>query len=94
MRLLILLGKLYFMVQEQGEKKMSSTYDALNVRTTEEILKNNVYDLQEQLTYANKRVASLTDTLRSIISVQEDLDYHLQGIEIYINDIRKLINEK
>ena len=82
------------MVQEQGEKKMSSTYDALNVRTTEEILKNNVYDLQEQLTHANKRVASLTDTLRSIISVQEDLDYHLQGIEIYINDIRKLIDER
>ena len=73
---------------------MSSHHDNLKIMDTEEILKNNVYDLQEQLTHANKRVASLTDTLRSIISVQEDLDYHLQGIEIYINDIRKLINEK
>tara|TARA_R110000823_G_scaffold200707_1_gene331728 strand:+ start:86 stop:307 length:222 start_codon:yes stop_codon:yes gene_type:complete len=73
---------------------MSSHHDNLKIMDTEELLKNNVYDLQEQLTYANKRVASLTDTLRSIISVQEDLDYHLQGIEIYINDIRKLINEK
>ena len=73
---------------------MSSHHDNLKIMDTEELLKNNVYDLQEQLTYANKRVASLTDTLRSIISVQEDLDYHLQGIEIYINDIRKLINER
>ena len=73
---------------------MSSHHDNLKIMDTEELLKNNVYDLQEQLTYANKRVASLTDTLRSIISVQEDLDYHLQGIEIYINDIRKLIDER
>ena len=82
------------MVQEQGEKKMSSTYDALNVRTTEEILKDNVYDLQKQLTHANKRVAALAEKLGNIIAIHKDLEYHLQGIEIYISDIKELMNER
>jgi hypothetical protein len=82
------------MIQEQGREKMSSTYDALNVRTTEEILRKNVYDLQKQLTHANKRVASLSEKLGNILSIQKDLEYHLQGIEIYIEDIQRLINGK
>ncbi len=89
-----MLGKLYFMVQEQGREKMSSTYDALNVRTTEEILKDNVYDLQKQLTHANKRVAALAEKLGNIIAIHKDLEYHLQGIEIYISDIKELMNER
>jgi len=88
-----LLGKLYFMVQEQGREKMSSTYDELNVRTTEEILKNNVHDLQEQLVNANKRVASLRDTLNNIINMHKDIEYKLQGIEIYVHDIKELIDD-
>ena len=73
---------------------MSSTYDALNVRTTEEILKDNVYDLQKQLTHANKRVAALAEKLGNIIAIHKDLEYHLQGIEIYISDIKELMNER
>ena len=88
-----MLGKLYFMVQEQGREKMSSTYDELNVRTTEEILKNNVHDLQEQLVNANKRVASLRDTLNNIINMHKDIEYKLQGIEIYVHDIKELIDD-
>ena len=82
------------MVQEQGREKMSSTYDALNVRTTEEILKDNVYDLQKQLTHANKRVAALAEKLGNIIAIHKALEYHLQGIEIYISDIKELMNER
>jgi len=81
------------MVQEQGREKMSSTYDELNVRTTEEILKNNVHDLQEQLVNANKRVASLRDTLNNIINMHKDIEYKLQGIEIYVHDIKELIDD-
>jgi len=72
---------------------MSSTYDELNVRTTEEILKNNVHDLQEQLVNANKRVASLRDTLNNIINMHKDIEYKLQGIEIYVHDIKELIDD-
>ena len=81
------------MVQEQGREKMSSTYDELNVRTTEEILKNNVHDLQEQLVVANKRVVSLIDTLNNIINMHKDIEYKLQGIEIYVHDIKELIDD-
>ena len=88
-----MLGKLYFMVQEQGREKMFSTYDKLNVRTTEEILKNNVHDLQEQLVVANKRVVSLIDTLNNIINMHKDIEYKLQGIEIYVHDIKELIDD-
>ena len=73
---------------------MSSTYDELNVRTTEEILKNNIYNLQEQLVNANKRVASLIDTLGNIINMHKDIEYKLQGIEIYVHDIKGLLDEK
>ena len=73
---------------------MSSTYDELNVRTTEEILKNNVHDLQEQLVNANKRVASLRDTLNNIINMHKDIEYKLQGIEIYVHDIKELIDDQ
>ena len=73
---------------------MSSTYDELNVRTTEEILKNNVRDLQGQLVNANKRVASLRDTLNNIINMHKDIEYKLQGIEIYVHDIKELIDDQ
>ena len=72
---------------------MSYTNDELNVRTTEEILKKNVYALQEQLVNANKRVASLIDTLGNIINMHKDIEYKLQGIEIYVHDIKELIDD-
>ena len=40
---------------------MDSHHDKLNIMDTEEILKRNVYDLQEQLVVANKRILSLKD---------------------------------
>ncbi len=71
---------------------MISVHDNLEVLSTEEILKKNVYDLQEQLVFANKRVTSLADKLDSILAIHRDLEYHLQGIEIYISDIKKLLD--
>jgi hypothetical protein len=72
---------------------MISAHDTLGVMSTEEILKKNVYDLQEQLVFANKRVASLADKMGYVISIHKDLEYHLQGIEGYITDIKELLNE-
>jgi hypothetical protein len=73
--------------------KMPSTHDYLEIMTTEEILKKNVHDLQGQLVHANKRVLALADKLGNILAIQRDLEYHLQGIEIYISDISEMINE-
>ena len=38
-------------------------HDKLNVMDTEEILKKNVNDLQEQLVVANKKILSLKELL-------------------------------
>ena len=73
--------------------EMSSTHDTLKVRDAEELLNKNIHNLQEQLTHASKRVAYLAETLGSIIAIHRDLEYHLQGIDIYIDDIKKLIHE-
>tara|TARA_R100000656_G_C3930161_1_gene124663 strand:+ start:464 stop:694 length:231 start_codon:yes stop_codon:yes gene_type:complete len=72
---------------------MPSPHDELQIMNTEEILNNNIHNLQEQLTHASKRVAYLAETLGSIIAIHRDLEYHLQGIDIYIDDIKKLIDE-
>ena len=72
---------------------MSSHHDNLKVRDMEEILKDNVNNLEYQLTHANSRVASLTEKLGSILAIHRDLEYHLQGIEIYISDIKELIGK-
>ena len=72
---------------------MPSTHDALQIMSTKEILNNNIHNLQEQLTHASKRVAYLAETLGSIVAIHRDLEYHLQGIDIYIDDIKKLIDE-
>ena len=39
--------------------KMDNHHDKLNIMDTEEILKKNVYDLQEQLVVAEKKILSL-----------------------------------
>ena len=48
---------------------MYNTHDILKIMTTEEILERNVYDLQEQLNNANKRIVELQEELdkRTII---------------------------
>jgi len=42
---------------------------------------------------ANKRIVSLMDLLNKLLSIQKDLAYSLQGIEIYTSDISRMINE-
>ena len=73
---------------------MPSHHDNLQVRDMKEILKDNVNNLEYQLTHANSRVASLTEKLGNILAIHRDLEQHLQGIEIYISDIKELINER
>ena len=73
---------------------MSSAHDNLQVRDMKEILKDNVNNLEYQLTHVNSRVTSLTEKLGNILAIHRDLEYHLQGIEIYISDIKELINER
>ena len=72
---------------------MSSAHDNLNIMSTKDILEKNVYDLQAQLTHANERVASLADKLGYILAIHRDLEYHLQGIEIYISYIQEMLDE-
>jgi len=73
---------------------MPSYHDTLQVRDMKEILKDNVNNLEHQLTHANSRVASLTEKLGSILAIHRDLEYHLQGIEIYLSDIKELLDKK
>ena len=51
------------------EEQMYNTHDILKIITTEEILEKNVYDLQEQLNKANKKIVELQEELdkRTII---------------------------
>ena len=73
---------------------MSSHHDNLKVRDMKEILKDNVNNLEYQLVHVNSRVTSLTEKLGNILAIHRDLEYHLQGIEIYLSDIKELINER
>ena len=73
---------------------MSSAHDNLKVRDMKEILEDNVNNLEYQLVHANSRVASLTEKLGNILAIHRDLEYHLQGIEIYISDIKELIGKR
>jgi len=73
---------------------MSSHHDNLKVRDMKEILEDNVNNLEYQLVHANSRVASLTEKIGNILAIHRDLEYHLQGIEIYISDIKELIGKR
>jgi len=73
---------------------MSSHHDNLKVRDMKEILEDNVNNLEYQLVHANSRVASLTEKIVNILAIHRDLEYHLQGIEIYISDIKELIGKR
>ena len=72
---------------------MPSTHDALQIMSTEEILKKNVYDLQEQLQVANKRTLSLMDKVRILNSKLTEINYSLSGMDIYLADVKELLND-
>jgi len=60
---------------------------------TKEILKKNVYDLQEQLVSSHKRIITLLSTVDELKKVVGDIDYYLKGIKIYTDDISNLLNK-
>ena len=70
---------------------MYNHHDKLNIMGTEEILKKNVYDLQEQVVTANKRIVALLSIVDGLKNTMEDMDYYLKGITIYTEDINRLI---
>ena len=72
---------------------MPSTHDALQIMSTEEILKKNVYDLQEQLQVANKRTLSLMDKVRVLNSKLTEINYSLSGVDIYLADIKGFFDD-
>ena len=75
-------------------KRMSSHHDNLNIMTTEEILKKNVYDLQEQLVVANKRVRAFMDKVIDLNEKISEIDHYISGMEIYLSDVKGLLNDQ
>ena len=73
---------------------MSSHHDNLNIMTTEEILKKNVYDLQEQLVVANKRVRAFMDKVIDLNEKIRELNQYISGIEIYLSDVKRLLDDQ
>ena len=71
---------------------MPSTHDALQIMSTEEILKKNVYDLQEQLQIANKRILSLMDKVSVLNQKMVQINYSLYISKIYIHTTKGIIN--
>jgi mevalonate kinase len=71
---------------------MSSYHDNVNIMDTKELLKKNVYDMQEQLVLSHKRIITLLSTVDELKKVMEDIDYYLKGIKIYTDDISNLLN--
>ena len=72
---------------------MSSHHDNLQVMGTEEILRKNVYDLQEQLQIANKRILSLMDKVSVLNQKMVQINYSLSGMDIYLTDVKGLLDD-
>ena len=72
---------------------MSSYHDNVNIMDTKELLKKNVYDMQEQLVLSHKRIITLLSTVDGLKKVMEDIDFYLKGVEIYTDDISNLLNK-
>tara|TARA_Y100001951_G_scaffold88305_1_gene79797 strand:- start:73 stop:291 length:219 start_codon:yes stop_codon:yes gene_type:complete len=72
---------------------MSSHHDNLQVMGTEEILRKNVYDLQEQLQIANRRVLTLMDKVRVLNKKLVEINYSLSGMDIYLSDVKGLLDD-
>ena len=72
---------------------MSSHHDKLNIMNTEEILRKNVYDLQEQLVTANKKVVSLQESVEHLKYVEIKVGFFVRGIQVYVEGINTVLNE-
>ena len=72
---------------------MGNHHDKLNIMDTEEILKKNVYDLQEQLVVSHKRIITLQSKVGALIRVMEEVDHYLKGVKIYTDDIKNLLDK-
>ena len=72
---------------------MTSPHDSLQIMNTEEILKKNVYDLQEQLHVANKRILSLMDKVSVLNQKMVQINYSLSGMDIYLTDVKGLLDD-
>ena len=62
--------------------------------STEEILKKNVYDLQEQLVVANKRVRAFMDKVIDLNEKISEINQYISGMEIYLSDVKRLLDDK
>ena len=58
---------------------MNNTHDNLSIMTTKEILERNVYDLQEQLNNAHKR----------IVELQEEIDNMCKIADVVVEGLRE-----
>ena len=58
---------------------MNNTHDNLNIMTTKEILERNVYDLQEQLNNAHKK----------IVELQEEIDNMCKIADVVVEGLRE-----
>jgi len=66
----------------QGDIQMNSTYDNLSVRTTDEILSNNVAELQMQLNEAYTRIHKLHDIIEEMKQLsQSSVDNLMKAID-------------
>tara|TARA_R100000789_G_scaffold77502_1_gene72825 strand:- start:232 stop:450 length:219 start_codon:yes stop_codon:yes gene_type:complete len=72
---------------------MPSTHDRLQIMTTNEMLMNNTNDLQERLIISNKKILELIDKVKELDKKLVGVNYSLGGAEIYLNDIRELLND-
>tara|TARA_R110000824_G_scaffold310409_1_gene497705 strand:+ start:66 stop:449 length:384 start_codon:yes stop_codon:yes gene_type:complete len=61
---------------------------------TEGILKKKVYDLQEQLVVANKKVVLLKDTIENINTMRSDCMVSIEMMEQYYNLQREIYSMK
>ena len=62
---------------------MYNTMDALNVRSSEEILQNNIQELQEQLNQAHTRIHKLHDVIEEMKALsQNSADNLIKSIDI------------
>tara|TARA_Y100001951_G_scaffold48721_1_gene38387 strand:- start:276 stop:641 length:366 start_codon:yes stop_codon:yes gene_type:complete len=66
----------------QGDIQMNSTYNNLSVKTTDEILSNNVAELQMQLNEAHTRIHKLHDVIEEMKQLsQSSVDNLMKAID-------------
>ena len=50
---------------------MNNTHDNLSIMTTEDILRKNVYDIQEQLNNAHKKIVELQEEIDNVCKIAD-----------------------